>query len=295
MRKVPTGAVSGVRVLAYGAAAGAAVGRGDRVAVEAPLEIRFGGLVSTVLMRTPGHDDDLVRGFMLSEGIVGSLSDVRRIRRPRGLHGGEAGNVVEVELDPGRPAPKVERLFPGNSSCGACGKTSIASLAVHGRPSRSRLAISREVLASLPDRMRVAQATFGRTGGVHASALFTARGEMVVLREDVGRHNALDKILGWGLVEERLPFDDLVLLVSGRVSYEILQKAVVGGIPVVAAVGAPTSFAVDLARRFGITLVGFLRGASMNIYAHGERVLDGARKGRMAPGRTRARRRRVDL
>lgn len=288
MRKVPTGPVTGVRVLAVRDPARAPSARGDHVAVEAPLEVRFGGLVSTVLMRTPGRDEELVRGFMLSEGIVGALSDVRALRRPRGLSGGEAGNVIEVELDPGRPAPKAERLFPGNSSCGACGKTSIASLVVHGRPARSRIRVARDVLAELPARMRRAQATFGRTGGVHASALFTPAGDLVALREDVGRHNALDKILGWGLAEGRLPFDDLLLLVSGRVSYEILQKSVVGGIPVIAAVGAPSSLAVDLARRFGITLVGFLRGPSMNVYAHPRRVVDRPR----APRNDRARRRR---
>jgi FdhD protein len=275
MSKVISRAVVGTRVLAFRDPAGGPVERDDGIAVEAPLELRLGGRVSTVLMRTPGDDEELVRGFLLSEGIVGALDDIRSMRRPADLEGDEVGNVIEVQMDPARRRPQAQRLFYGSSSCGACGKLSIASLAVTGRPATSGVTVARGVLAGLPERMRPAQATFAETGGVHASALFTAAGDLLALREDVGRHNALDKLIGWGLAEGMLPFSDLVLLVSGRVSYEIVQKAIAAGLPFVAAVGAPSSFAVDLARRFGITLVGFVRGGSMNVYAHEARVADG--------------------
>jgi FdhD protein len=274
MSKVNSRSVTRTRVRAYRDIGGDPSEREDAVAVEAPLELRLGGLVSTVLMRTPGDDDELARGFLYTEGVVTSLADIRALRRPDGLAAGEAGNVLEVDLDPRRPKPDLKRLFPGSSSCGACGKNSIEALAVIGGPVESNVAIPRRVLAALPDRMREAQATFGRTGGVHASALFDAGGRLLAVREDVGRHNALDKLIGWGLAGGLLPFRDRVLLVSGRVSYEILQKAIAAGIPVIAAVGAPSSFAVDLARRFGVTLAGFVRGASMNVYAHGERIAD---------------------
>lgn len=166
----------------------------------------------------------------------------------------------------------LDRAFYSNASCGVCGKKTIESLEVKGVISRSSFTVRRSILCGLPNQLRNAQTTFVKTGGVHASGLFTIQGDLVVLREDVGRHNALDKIVGWALAEGKLPLSNLVLLVSGRVSYEIVQKAVVAGIPLIAAVGAPSSLAVDLADRFGLTLVGFLKPESMNVYTHPERV-----------------------
>jgi FdhD protein len=260
-----------------------ATGAPDRVVVEAPLELRVGGKPLTVVMRTPGQDEELARGFLYSEGMIGSLADLLFVRRPDGLTGDEAGNVLDLHLAPppvglggpgGPKRPALERSFVASSSCGVCGKTSIAQLAIHAQPLRSSLRVSRATLSSLPERLRAAQAVFSQTGGLHASAIFDAAGTPLAAREDVGRHNALDKLIGWALAEGRLPLSDTILMVSGRVSFEILQKAIVAGLPMVAAVSAPSSLAVDLAERFGVTLVGFLRGASMNVYAHAERVVD---------------------
>ena len=248
--------------------------RDDEVAIEAPLEIRFAGKAATVLMRTPGDDEDLVRGFLLSEGLVESAHDVVRISRPTGLPPGEEGNVVDVELFPSPTRKGLDRPLYSSSSCGVCGKRSIASLEIAAERCRSTLRVSRSVLGSLPERMRTAQSTFDRTGGVHACGLFTADGSLVVLREDVGRHNAVDKVVGWALAEGRLPLAENVLMVSGRISYELAQKAVVAGVPVLVAVGAPSSLAIDVANRYGLTLVGFLRAASLNVYSHPERVVD---------------------
>jgi FdhD protein len=246
----------------------------DRIAVEAPLEIRFGGKSATVLMRTPGDDEELVRGFLFSEGIIGRAADVMALRRPPDLTGDEAGNVLIVDLVPSLARAPLERSFYSSASCGVCGKTSIASLAIRVQPTASRLTVKREVLGGLPDKMRASQAAFRETGGVHASGLFTADGTLITLREDVGRHNALDKLIGWALGAGRIPLADSVLLVSGRVAYEIVQKAIVAGLPVLAAVGAPSSLAAQLAERFHVTLVGFLRPDTMNVYAHGERIVD---------------------
>jgi FdhD protein len=242
----------------------------DRVAVEAPLELRIGGKPFTVLMRTPGQDEDLVRGFLYTEGMIGSLTDVVSLERPPGLAGDERGNVVAVGLRPGQ-APPVERLFYASSSCGVCGKASIAQLAIRAPRLEGDFKVSRAVLGRLPAALRAAQPIFEETGGLHASGLFTAAGELRAAREDVGRHNALDKLIGWALGAGE-PLGQRVLAVSGRVGYEIIQKAIAAGLPVVAAVGAPTSLAVDLAEQFGVTLVGFLKAESMNIYAGAERV-----------------------
>ena len=246
--------------------------RTDRVAVEAPLEIRLGGKPATVLMRTPGHDEELVRGFLYSEGMITSLADVVSITRPENLTGDERGNVLAVELTRGAAAPAMERAFYSSSSCGVCGKTSIAALAVRAQAIASGFTIRRDVLERLPETLRAAQPAFAQTGGVHASGFFTEDGTLVAVREDVGRHNALDKLLGWALEAGRIPLSDFALLVSGRVSFELVQKAVAGGVPLLAAVGAPSSLAVDLAEQFGITLVGFLRPGSMNVYAGADRV-----------------------
>ncbi len=248
--------------------------REDLVAVEAPLELRIGGRAVTVLMRTPGHDEELVAGFLFGEGVIADADDIIAIERPNAVVEPDRENIRDVRLMVSRRAFEVDRPFYSSSSCGLCGKRSLASMEVRGTITDSRLEISREVLFELPERLRAAQAMFSRTGGVHASGLFTAAGELVAVREDVGRHNALDKLIGWALNQGRVPLSDRVLLVSGRVSYELVQKAVAAGIPVLAAVGAPSSLAVELAQRFRITLVGFLRPTGMNVYAHPHRVID---------------------
>lgn len=244
----------------------------DTIAVEAPLEVRLGGRPLAVLMRTPGHDEELVAGFLFGEGVIADADELLSVERPADPTGADRGNVVSVSLSTSGRTPAGDRLFFSSSGCGICGKRSIASIAVRAEVVRSDLTVSHRVLAELPDRLKVAQPVFARTGGVHASALFTPAGELVAVREDVGRHNALDKLVGWALAEGRVPLAQHLLLVSGRVSYELVQKAIAAGIPLVAAVGAPSSLAVELAERFGITLVGFLRATGMNVYAHPTRV-----------------------
>lgn len=259
----------GVHTLAAGETGAA---RDDAVAVEAPLELRIGGKAVTVLMRTPGHDEELVTGFLFGEGVIADADDVLGFERPEAPEP-DRGNVLNVRLMVSRRAFDMDRPFYSNSSCGICGKRSLASIAINAAPMAAPLEVSRGVLADLPDRLRAAQPVFAKTGGVHASGLFTAAGELLVLREDVGRHNALDKVVGWALTEGRVPLATSVLLVSGRVSYELVQKAVAAGIPVLAAVGAPSSLAVELAERFGVTLVGFLRAGGMNVYTHPRRIV----------------------
>lgn len=248
--------------------------RADWVAVEAPLEIRLGPKPATVLMRTPGDDEELVRGFLFSEGIISSADDIVGMRRPPDLPAAQQGNVITVQLASPRRGAGIDRNFYSSSGCGVCGKKTIASLEVKGAVSDSRLRVERGVLATLPDRLRAAQPTFAKTGGVHASGLFTPDGELVAVREDVGRHNALDKLIGWALAAGKVPLADYLLLVSGRVSYELVQKAVVASLPLIAAVGAPSSLAVELAERFNLTLVGFLRPDTMNVYANPARVVE---------------------
>jgi len=245
----------------------------DWVASESPLEIRIGNSAATVLMRTPGHDQELVRGFLYTEGIIHSGADILEISSAHPSPEDVGGSFVDVRLSPTRIERRLDRSFYSNSSCGVCGKKSIASLEVKGAIASSAVRIRRDVLETLPDRLRDSQTTFTKTGGVHASGLFTPEGQLLVLREDVGRHNALDKIVGWAILQTRLPLSDCVLLVSGRVSYEIVQKAVVAAIPFIAAVGAPSSLAVELAERFHLTLVGFLKAGSMNVYSRPERIL----------------------
>jgi FdhD protein len=254
--------------------------RADLLATEEPLGIRVGGQALTLTMRTPGDDIDLAAGFLVSEGIVRSAADIARIRIctgdscGHGDHDG-AGNIADVELRPGvTVAPALRRNFMTTSACGVCGKASISELAV--LPSfdltEDRARVSPAVLAGLPDRLRDAQRVFSRTGGLHAAGVFDAEGVLVCAREDVGRHNAVDKVVGWALREGRLPLAGCVLLVSGRASFELVQKAVLAGIPVLAAVSAPSSLAADLAQEAGLTLVGFLRGASMNVYTGAHRI-----------------------
>jgi FdhD protein len=246
----------------------------DVVAVEAPLELRFGPKASTILMRTPGQDSDeeLARGFLFTEGMIGAGEDVLSISRPPGLHGDEEGNVLAVELRAGAGV-ELERLFYSSSSCGVCGKNRIAQLAVRGARPTHALRVPAITLAGLPGRLRASQPLFAATGGLHAAALFNEEGELIALREDVGRHNALDKLVGFALGAGRLPLAGHGVLVSGRTSYEILQKSIAAGVELVAAVGAPSSLAVRLAEEFDVTLVGFLRDGSFNIYSGASRVV----------------------
>jgi len=253
--------------------------RPDSLAVEEPMEIRVGGRPLAVTMRTPGNDIDLAHGFLLTEGVIGSRQDVSVARYCDGVdeQGRNTYNVLDVTLAAGvaPPAASVERNFYTTSSCGVCGKASLDSVKLSSRysPAADTSAVTTAVLANLPDKLREAQKVFDSTGGLHAAGLFTAAGELLVAREDVGRHNAVDKAIGWAVQASRVPLTGCVLMVSGRASFELVQKAVMAGIPVLAAVSAPSSLAVELAAEAGVTVVGFLRGATMNVYSAGERVL----------------------
>ncbi len=254
------------------------VRRPDTLVVEEPLEIRVAGRPMAVTMRTPGDDMDLAAGFLVSEGVVSAAAHLRTMRfcADASAEDGNTYNILDVDLAPGVPAPhpSLERSFYTTSSCGLCGKASLdavrtqAQFDVEGDP----LVVPAALLSSLPDRLREAQRVFDRTGGLHAAALFTAAGELLVLREDVGRHNAVDKVVGWALRENHVPLRSTILLVSGRASFELTQKAWMAGVPFLAAVSAPSSLAVDLAVEAGMTLVGFLRGETMNVYANDHRV-----------------------
>ena len=250
----------------------------DVVATEEPLEIRVRGRSVAVTMRTPGHDMELAAGFLLTEGIIRARADVVEIAPC--LQGGQPQNTLNVFLAPRVPVDfkKLTRHVFASSSCGLCGKASIESVHQHFQPVESDdLKISAKLLAQLPDKMRAAQKTFARTGGLHAAAIFDAKGKLLFLREDVGRHNAVDKVIGAAFLKSKLPLADHVLLVSGRASFEIVQKALAARIPIVAAISAPSSLAVEFAEESGQTLVGFLRGEAMNLYAHVERI--SARRG----------------
>jgi FdhD protein len=260
---------------------GIATGRPDTLAAEEPLEIRVAGRPLTVTMRTPGNDFDLARGFLVSEGVVTADSDVAAIRYCAGATAddGNTFNVIDVRLADGVPLPdvSVERNFYTTSSCGLCGKASLEAVRTisRWRVARDPLRLNTETIAALPEKLRAAQRVFDRTGGLHAAALFDAAGELWCVREDVGRHNAVDKVIGWALDQGRLPLSGMTLMVSGRASFELVQKAVMAGIPALAAVSAPSSLAVDLAREMGLTLIGFLRGTSMNVYSGIERIPSG--------------------
>ncbi|PPF30810.1 formate dehydrogenase accessory sulfurtransferase FdhD [Rathayibacter sp. AY1A3] len=253
--------------------------REDVLAVEEPLEIRVGGQRFSVTMRTPGDDFDLVAGFLVSEGVLTESEQLAAMRYcASGSGPGEnTYNVVDASVRGGREAVLLERerSVYTTSSCGVCGLASLEAVATDSAWSVAEddLRVERELLVSLPDRLREAQAVFERTGGVHAAGLFDADGSLLVLREDVGRHNAVDKVVGWGVREGRLPLRGTLLQVSGRASFELVQKAVMAGIPLLAAVGAPSSLAVDLARDSGLTLIGFSRGSGFNLYAGDARLL----------------------
>src|SRR5580698_6938421 len=249
----------------------------DALAAEEPLEIRIGAFPATtpltVTMRTPGHDEELAAGFLLTEGIV---SDAAQIAALRGFVTSAAGkrNGVEVELrdcefDPGQ----LQRNFFAASSCGICGKASIDAIRQRGlRAPNSDLRFDPALLCTLPDKLREAQTVFSRTGGLHAAALFDSSGNLAVLREDIGRHNAVDKVVGWAMLHGQLPLSQHGMLVSGRGGFEIVQKALAAGLPILASVSAPSSLAVQLARELGLTLVGFLRGRRFVIYSNPSRI-----------------------
>ncbi|MEV4345362.1 formate dehydrogenase accessory sulfurtransferase FdhD [Actinoplanes sp. NPDC049596] len=250
--------------------------RPDDLAAEEPLEIRLRKQPLAVTMRTPGHDIDLAMGFLLTEGIIGAAGDVVTAQLCAGTDTPNTYNVVDIVLGADVPPPVTDpsRNFYTTSSCGVCGKASIDAVRTRSRfdVSADPLSIPATALTALPDRLRAAQRTFDRTGGLHAAGLFTAAGELVVLREDVGRHNAVDKVIGWALRDGRLPLTGHILLVSGRASFELTQKAWMAGLPMLAAVSAPSTLAAELADEAGMTLVGFLRGQSMNIYTSPQRV-----------------------
>lgn len=272
--------------------------RADLLAIEEPLEIRVGGTALTVTMRTPGDDIDLAAGFLFGEGIAREAADIAEIRmcdenvadvtlavdQPPAASAGDGGRGVSAPRSNGHravdaapeagPGPAGHRNFLMTSACGVCGKDSIDAIRVTSRYdiAADPVRVAPAVLADLPDKLRDAQRVFASTGGLHAAGLFTAEGELLALREDVGRHNAVDKVVGWALRAGRIPLRQHVLLVSGRASFELAQKAVTAGVPVLAAVSAPSSLAVDLAGETGLTLVGFLRGPSMNAYTRTERL-----------------------
>ncbi|MVN77857.1 formate dehydrogenase accessory sulfurtransferase FdhD [Hymenobacter sp. HMF4947] len=260
----------------------------DLLAVEAPLEISLAyGPVGqrqthalAVTMRTPGHDAELVAGFLLSEGVVQQAADIEALtpradpRRPE-----ERGNVLRAELAPGvvLELDRLERHFYTTSSCGVCGKTSIAAVRASSCPTpppADSPRVSAAIIHALPERQRAAQRVFEQTGGLHATALFSAAGELLLVREDVGRHNAFDKVVGAALLAGQVPLSQQIILVSGRASFELVQKAAVAGVAILAAVGAPSSLAVEAAEEFGLTLLGFVRNDRFNIYTHAHRITD---------------------
>ncbi|WP_433726360.1 formate dehydrogenase accessory sulfurtransferase FdhD [Nocardia sp. CA-129566] len=250
------------------------VERPDSLAVEEPLEIRLDGQSLTVTMRTPGSDIELVHGFLLGEGVIHTAEDVVSARYCAGTDedGHNTYNVLDIHLR--TPTPVHARNFLTTSACGLCGKTALDEVRTRTRyplPTSS-ITLDSDALAVLPDRLRTRQTVFDATGGLHAAGLFTTDGTALAVREDIGRHNAVDKVLGWALLQNRIPAHDLILIVSGRASFELVQKAVMAGIPMLGAVSAPSSLAVDLATESGLTLVGFLRGDTMNIYTRPDRL-----------------------
>jgi FdhD protein len=255
-----------------------AITRPETLVVEEPLEIRIDGAAVTVTMRTPGADIELAQGFLLTEGVIFGRDDIHSIRYCAGRDddGANTYNVLDVTLAPGvaKPDLDVTRNFYTTSSCGVCGKASLDAVRLISRftPAADPATVAARTLKAMPNQLRSAQKVFDSTGGLHAAALFGVDGTMLVVREDVGRHNAVDKVIGWALEQRRIPLQASVLLVSGRASFELTQKAVMAGIPVLAAVSAPSSLAVSLAEESGITLVAFLREDSMNIYTRADRI-----------------------
>ena len=256
----------------------------DYLVAEEPLEIRVGGAPLTVTMRTPGHDLELAAGFLFTEGLVQERGQIASLSEDSADKPESRGNRVEVEFagaELGRE--QIQRNFFAASSCGICGKASIDAIRVRGvQPPNPEFRFDSELLCTLPEKLRAAQTIFGRTGGLHAAGLFSAQGELIAVREDVGRHNAVDKIAGWALLNGKLPLAEHALMVSGRGGFEIIQKALVAGIPLLASVSAPSGLAVQLARELGLTLVGFLRGRRFLIYSGEQRLAPAGPKGEPA-------------
>jgi FdhD protein len=243
--------------------------RADVTATEEPMEVRINGESFAVIMRTPGADRELAAGFLFAERVIRSHGDIAAMDRNPELR-----NVIDVRLDAttGVPDPDERRRVVTSSSCGLCGRVTIESLQIEAPPIDAEWAAPASVLSAIPDRLRSAQAIFSETGGLHAAGLFDRSGALETAAEDVGRHNAVDKVIGRMLLDGRVPLHDSILFVSGRASYEIVQKAFLAGIPIVGAVSAPSSLAVELADQAGITLLGFVRGVSFNLYANAHRV-----------------------
>lgn len=266
-----------------------AVARPETLAVEEPLEIRVNGTPLTVTMRTPGSDVELAQGFLLTEGLVSRREDIAAVQYCSGAgpDGLNTYNVLDVTLAQGVPLPDVDvtRNFYTTSSCGVCGKASLDAVRLSSKhaPGDDPLVVDADMLSALPVKLRDRQKVFAATGGLHGAALFDADGTALVVREDIGRHNAVDKVIGWALESGRVPLTGTVLLVSGRASFELTQKAVMAGIPLLAAVSAPSSLAVDLAAQSGLTLVAFLRGDSMNVYTRPDRVRNQPRISTVSP------------
>lgn len=252
--------------------------RPDTLAAEEPLEIRIDGQPTTVTMRTPGHDVELAHGFLSTEGLIAQSRDIRTARYcdSPGPDGRNTYNVLDILLSDGIAPPDMtmQRNFYTTSSCGVCGKAALDAVRLRTQhpPADDPLCLTPEALSQLPDSLRQSQRVFDATGGLHAAGLFDSNGTLLVSREDVGRHNAVDKVVGWAVLHDRVPLTGTVLMVSGRASFELVQKAAMVGIPMLAAVSAPSSLAVDLAEEQGMTLVGFLRGNTMNVYTGWKRV-----------------------
>jgi FdhD protein len=247
----------------------------DYLVREEPMEIRIGRHSLSVTMRTPGNDLELAAGFLFTEGLIHRREEIEVIEHAKSDKAAEVGNVVRIEIskDVRLDLESTERNFFAASSCGICGKASLDSVRLRGmRPPEGSLRLNPEVLCGMPDLLRTSQVVFSRTGGLHAAGLFDAQGQLVVQREDVGRHNAVDKVIGWALLNGAIPLSKYVPLVSGRGGFEIIQKAVAGGVPIVASVSAPSGLAVRLAREMGLTLVGFLRGKRFIVYSGENRL-----------------------
>jgi FdhD protein len=244
----------------------------DRLAVEGPLEVRVRGEPAVVLMRTPGHDEELVTGYLIGEGFADSSAMIGAMVQAGKGADEVSGDVLDLPEAALTRDVRATRSLYSSAACGACGKAELGELAREAAPIRSALAVRAEVLAALPDRLREEQPAFEETGGLHAAGAFDADGALLAAREDVGRHNAVDKVVGWAARAGALPMSEAILCVSGRLSFEIVQKAIAAGFPVVAAVSAPSSLAVDLAERYRVTLCGFVRQGRFNIYAHPSRI-----------------------
>jgi FdhD protein len=247
----------------------------DALAIEEPLEIRLGGRRFTLTMRTPGHDEELAAGFLLAEGFIANADELGEIRRVRDTKGADEPNAIDVILNVKAEGlrERLKRNFTISSSCGVCGKTSIDSITQRITPIAPRAKIAASTILALGAKLRATQEVFAATGGLHACGLFDLEGNLLATREDIGRHNAVDKVAGWALANKMLPLSKSLMMVSGRLSFEIVQKAAAAGVPILVAVSAPSSLAVELADEAGITLVGFLRDASFNVYTHRERMI----------------------